>query len=203
MSSSSSVGEFNLDTVSVRKPLEFPDGTVQSTAYTGGTGVETLEDVLTAGNNANGLSINNVGSVYINNQTTATAPQPDLQVVTSNGFGLFVVPNCSNDAYNPIVGNGDVVLTSSGNKIVTVTTSSTSTCGLRILPSSLTIGCGGTLSTPSQGITFNTTPDTMTLLYNNLSISTGALPNTTGSSAGLYLPVNINGVNYKIPLNLA
>lgn len=49
MSSSSSVGDFSLNTVKMRKPVQFPDGTTQTTAYTGGTGVETLEQVLTAG----------------------------------------------------------------------------------------------------------------------------------------------------------
>ena len=36
MSANNSVGNFNLNTVNLRKPIKFPDGTTQSTASTGG-----------------------------------------------------------------------------------------------------------------------------------------------------------------------
>jgi hypothetical protein len=41
------------------------------------------------------------------------------------------------------------------------------------------------------------------MTYTNLGIGTGTLPNTSGASAGLFLPVTINGTAYKIALNLA
>ena len=56
-------GEFDLNLISLRKPLEFPDNTIQSTAYTGSSGGESLLDVLTDGNSAGGLEITDVGGI--------------------------------------------------------------------------------------------------------------------------------------------
>jgi hypothetical protein len=65
------------------------------------------------------------------------------------------------------------------------------------------IGCGGGLADPSQRIRFDNATSQLQMVYTGLTITTGALPNTSGGTATLFLPVTINGVAYKIPLDLA
>lgn len=91
MSSSSSIGDFNLNFVKLRKPLEFADGTIQDTAYTG-DGSEDLAEVLAVGNNALGQDIIGVADLIVDNvvvnsviefpdgtiQDTAYIPLPSL-----------------------------------------------------------------------------------------------------------------------------
>jgi hypothetical protein len=60
MSSLTNNAPFSLNAINLRKELVFPDGSIQSTAYTGDIGVPNLEDVLTAGADAGGLIITNV-----------------------------------------------------------------------------------------------------------------------------------------------
>lgn len=75
-------GDFDLNLVSLRKPLEFPDNTIQSTAYTGGSGIPTLEEVLTSGDDAQGLDIqgvNNLGATTIGATNISVA---NLEVTT-------------------------------------------------------------------------------------------------------------------------
>lgn len=64
MSASSSVGDFNLNLVKLRKPLEFADGTIQDTAYTG-DGSETLAEVLAVDNDALGQDIVGVDNLSL------------------------------------------------------------------------------------------------------------------------------------------
>lgn len=87
MSSSNSVGDFNLNLVEIRKPLQFPDGTIQDTAYTGNTGVPTLSEVLTAGSNGGGNDISNVDNVSL-----ASITFPDTTVQTTAYTGSTGVP---------------------------------------------------------------------------------------------------------------
>ncbi len=61
MSSLTNNAPFSLNAINLRKELVFPDGTIQSTAYTGDIGVPNLEDVLGAGSNGGGLTMTNVG----------------------------------------------------------------------------------------------------------------------------------------------
>ena len=48
MSSSSCVGAFDLNEVKLRKPLEFPDGTIQASAYTGSSTLIDYNDIATS-----------------------------------------------------------------------------------------------------------------------------------------------------------
>lgn len=66
MSVSNSIGSFDLDLINLRKPLKFSDGTIQDTAYTGGAGVPTLAEVLTAGNDGNEQDIVDVDTIEFN-----------------------------------------------------------------------------------------------------------------------------------------
>ena len=61
MSSLTNNAPFSLNAINLRKELVFPDGSIQSTAYTGTAGVPDIEEVLNAGADAGGLTITNVG----------------------------------------------------------------------------------------------------------------------------------------------
>jgi hypothetical protein len=63
--------------------IKFSDGTTQSTAYTG-DGSETLEDVLTTGNNAGNLTITNLASIA---GTTYFMGDVGVDTLLSNGTG--------------------------------------------------------------------------------------------------------------------
>lgn len=65
MSSLTNTVPFSLDEINLRKKLVFPDGTIQSTAYTGSAGGTTLAEVLADGNSANFLSIDDLTGVTI------------------------------------------------------------------------------------------------------------------------------------------
>jgi hypothetical protein len=106
MSVASSVGNFDLNDVVLRKPLKFPDDTIQETAYTGNAGVPTITEVLTSGNNAGGLDVTNVDNVSLTSitfanattQSTAYTGVPTItQVLTSgNNAGGLDVTNVDN-----------------------------------------------------------------------------------------------------------
>ena len=67
----------------LNKGIKFQDGTIQNTAYTG-DGSETLEDVLTTGNNAGNLTITNLASIA---GTTYFMGDVGVDTLLSNGTG--------------------------------------------------------------------------------------------------------------------
>ena len=181
MSATNSIGDFDLNLIKLRKPLEFADGTVQDTAYTG-DGSETLAEVLGIGNDADGQDIDNVGTLTVDtllvnqNITQDVAGLNTLaqsSVVTNLGQTLVgtisaldtvsakqlsIIPSSLNNGYNPIVNAGDVSVVSSGSSApVTLTTTSSTTSGVRIAPTTVQIGAGGNADTPSCNISFNAT----------------------------------------------
>jgi hypothetical protein len=79
-------GNFNSNLISLRKPLEFPDGTIQTTAYTGVVAGVALEQVLTEGNDAGGLGMTNVG-------TTTLANGKNVENITSLKFADITTQN--------------------------------------------------------------------------------------------------------------
>lgn len=98
MCDTNAIGDFDLNLVKIRKPLEFPDATIQSTAYTGGAGVPTLEEVLLSDNDANGEDIIGVGSIQFDDlttQTTAYLGVPNLAAVLAvgNSAGSLAITN--------------------------------------------------------------------------------------------------------------
>ena len=196
MSVSSSIqkGDFDLNVVSLRKPLEFADGTIQSTAYTGAGGVPTLEEVLLAGDDAQGNDILGVNDLEVNNQIQLTPAgnvvnflgeinqiagglgfngnqlQPTLVssnagqgvgiglIVADNtlGDGFYILPNANDNLYNPIVQAGDIAMVAqSASQSLSIVPDSATTCGLRITDTSVLIGAGGAVDTPTQNIIFN------------------------------------------------
>ena len=65
MSSLTNTVPFSLDEINLRKKLVFPDGTIQSTAYTGAVAGATLNEVLFDGNDANYQGIDNLLDLVI------------------------------------------------------------------------------------------------------------------------------------------
>jgi hypothetical protein len=81
---------FSLDEINLRKKLVFPDGTIQSTAYTGAVGGPTLAEVLADGNDANFLSIDNLSQVTITdgvNFSQITQLGVSLDIASGNASG--------------------------------------------------------------------------------------------------------------------
>jgi len=229
MSAANAIGDFDLNAIQLRKKLEFPDGSIQTTAYTGQSGSENLQQVLTDGNDAGNLGIINLGTIemtsgaeiiqsdftgFNGNQLDPTIfgsnrPNPstsfNLAVVDygSGNNSLYFLPRAPEDAYNPITVADDVVIVANSATALTITNNSATTSGLRITDAAVTLGAGGAINQPTERIVCNSLNSSMTLAYTNLTIATGALPATSGASASLFLPVTINGVAYKIALNLA
>jgi hypothetical protein len=229
MSAANAIGDFDLNAIQLRKKLEFPDGSIQTTAYTGQSGSENLQQVLADGNDAGNLGITNLGTILMTsgaeiNQSEFTpfnGNQLDPTIFGSNrpsastsfnlavvdyGSGnnsLYFLPRAPDNAYNNLINADDTAIVSLSGVPLTITSEGVTTSGLRINDTSVILGSGGNLNAPTERIVCNSTNSSMTLAYTNLVLSTGTLPATTGASASLFLPVNINGVNYKIPLNLA
>ena len=220
MSVSSSVGDFDLNLIKLRKPLEFADGTVQDTAYTG-DGSEDLAEVLGVGNDALGQDIDNVGTLTVDtllvnqNITQDVAGLNTLAqsaVVTNLGQTLVgtisaldtvsakqlsIIPSSLNNGYNPIVNAGDVSIVSSGSSApVTLTTTSSTTSGIRIAPTTVQIGAGGTADTPSTNISFNSTANKII----STSPSTFVIQ-TPDTSPTPTLQVKENTTGYSMILN--
>lgn len=171
MSVSSSVGDFDLNLVKLRKPLEFADGTIQDTAYTG-DGSENLAEVLAVGNDALGQDILNVGNLgldgYINQPFNNLNPtnQMDRTIITtplgaSNfTFGvidtsstneLLFLPCAINDIYNPVVEQNDIAIVGNaqGNNF-SICPDSATNVGVRMTDNSITMGAGGAGNVPTN-----------------------------------------------------
>jgi hypothetical protein len=91
-------GDFDLNLISLQKPLEFPNGTIQTTAYTGAVGTETLNEVLIVGNDAGGLGITNVGTIVLANGK-------NVENITSV---VFTDNTTQNTAFTGVVSTGVV-----------------------------------------------------------------------------------------------
>lgn len=120
-----------------------------------------------------------------------------------NSIGLF--PSIGAGSYGPFHTAGSMEILGIGTSpsvgtLELSTYNNTLSAGVRITPTYTLIGAGGASSDPTVRIEMNKTANLMELFYTNLQLQTGALPNAAGASSGLYLPVNINGVNYKIAL---
>lgn len=91
MSSSNSIGDFDLNVVKIRKPLEFPDGTIQTTSGGGGGGNQNLQQVLTTGNNAGGLSMTNIATINGSAYPPATSNIQQVLTAGNDGNGLSIL----------------------------------------------------------------------------------------------------------------
>lgn len=116
MSSSSIIGDFDLNLIKIRKPIEFPDLTIQGTAYTGTAGVPTLEEVLAEGNDANGQDINDVGTITL---TDIVFPNTSVQTTAYTG-------NSGVPTLNEVLASGNLANNQGITQIASVTFSNNS-----------------------------------------------------------------------------
>lgn len=155
-------GDFDLNLVSLRKPLLFRDNTIQTTAYTGSGGVPTLTEVLTAGNNGGNLQINDISFLLV--ESDNVAPNATVIVrdsVSSNSLQLHPEMNAGN--FNPTVANGDQAIIAGGSsntETLTLAPFSTTNCGVKLSgvgTASATIGAGGALTDASNRCVYKAT----------------------------------------------
>jgi hypothetical protein len=137
---------------------------------------------------------------------TATPSLALLDNISGNQIKMY--PNAVDNIQNTLVQAGDVaIIGSTLTGGLTLTNDSTTTNGIRITDTAVTMGAGGTSDTPTTSFAINTPSGQITsvsnvlqMVYTTLQLQTGALPNTAGAPTGLYLPVVVNGVTYKIAL---
>jgi hypothetical protein len=250
MSATNAIGDFDLNTIKLRKKIEFPDGTIQSTAATDGN--EDLAEVLTVGNDADGQDILGVGTLEVNTQIQLTSAGNTVnflgeinQVAVGNFFngnqlqptlinsgagssttiglqvndiggtqGLYVLPNALNNIYNPIVNANDVVVVAnSTTQSLAICCDSTTTNGIRISDTTMTMGVGGNADAPTNSLTFNNPANTIVATANGggMIVQTTAAGNnptltvkeTTTNNALIVLPKSSGGQYNPLDTNTA
>ena len=138
-------------------------------------------------NGANGGNVFADGSIYINATPTENAPSliinNVMKFVTNPGLG-----------YNPIVQVSDsLITTQGGNNILTLTTNSATSSGIRITTTNTTIGAGGTIffsgATPTSRAVFDST---------SIQFWGGGVNNMSIASAGVQIGTGLNMNNNPI-----
>ena len=122
-------GNFDLNLITLRKPLEFNDNTIQTTAYQGSSGGEDLEAVLTDGNSAGGLGITNLGSIQQETGAIISVGSPALIVPLSTSMSPSTAPNFEFQTHQL----GQNAATATGN--ITLTNNITNTTNYAVFPS--------------------------------------------------------------------
>lgn len=175
----------------------------------GGTAVTPSQNI-TFNNPANTITATTTGGVAI--QSSTIEPTPTLKIVdVPTGQATYHIPKANAGNYQPMTTANNQQIIAWGTAGVNTQTLEiiphcSQSCGIRLQSSGTPyamIGSGGGGADPSVRIEMNRTANLMELFYTNLQVATGALPNTAGASSGLYLPITINGVAYKIALQLA
>lgn len=235
MSVTNSLGDFLLNTVILRKPLEFTDGTIQTTAYLGASGGEDLSTVLGNGNDAGNKNITNVNNIGMNglvtqNSLTSSATQNVLDgtiIATNNGAtsipsldvvdgskSMYFIPNSNAGAFNPATISGAETIVargaSSGAATLEMTTWSSTNSAVKVSPSSVSIGAGGTLVTPTVATTYNATAGKMistvtagaVISCPDISPTPTLAINETSSNQSIYFIPKSGAGNYN-PLDTA
>jgi len=100
------------------------------------------------------------GNTFITTTSGEASSTPTLSLTdTTTGNVLNFVMNVPTGNYNPLAQQGDMVISTSpigGSRNLVLTANSSTTSGLRITNSSVTIGAGGSTSTPSNRVVFGT-----------------------------------------------
>lgn len=141
-------GDFNLNLVSLRKPLEFPDGSIQEVAYQGAGNVPTLAEVLDAGNDGDAFTIQNISALNINSALGASSLAVLEVLDTTTNKALIVNPVSNNDFLNPMVNAGEITIGGSGAN-VNLTINSATNVGFKMDANRAIMQAGGTTDTPN------------------------------------------------------
>lgn len=160
----------------------------------GGTDRVPLASVLCDGG-SNTVDVTADGGCTIT--STSLEPTPTLAVCDQpSGQQFCIMPAAANVSYSPMVQSGDQQIVAyrpnypnTQSLVITPHTTNISV-GMRMTPSTLTLGAGGTNLTPTAGFAFSASGI-------NILAPTGLT--SAGSSAG-FLPVQLNGVSYKLQL---
>jgi len=128
--------------------------------------VPTLEQVLDSGDDASEQQILNAGRLTtVSNYGQSSTPSvvvKDRESVNE----LFILPNVSAGDWNPINSDGSISIIGTQNgtsdvATLTIAPHSSTSCGVKMTSSSLTIGAGGSDTTPSNGVTFDSSQNTI------------------------------------------
>ena len=150
------------------------------------------------------IRANNNGYIYLwSGGAITTTLQPTLTQFDTNitvrdpvsGNQIYALPNSSAGQFNPVVQVGDETIVASGTQnteTLTLTTSSTTTNGLRLTPSSATLGYGGSSNAPSSRIVCDATNVSIlpSLKYTDNTIQNSAFTGA-GLLAGSYTNTNL------------
>lgn len=150
------------------------------------------------------IRANNNGYIYLwTGGAITTTLQPTLAQFDTNvtirdpvsSNQIYALPNSSAGSFNPVVQAGDETIVASGTQnteTLTLTTSSTTTNGLRITPTSSTLGYGGTSSTPTTRVVCDISNVSIapSLKYTDNTIQNSAFTGA-GLLAGSYTNTNL------------
>lgn len=109
MSDSNAIGDFSLDTINIRKPLTFPDGTTQSTAYTvpSSSPVGTYTNANITVNSAGQITNATNGSVVSSNVYNQPQIWNSSYAGTYNNISTITNPVCTINLAFPPANTGD------------------------------------------------------------------------------------------------
>jgi len=128
--------------------------------------VATLEEVLNAGDDASEQQILNAGRLTtVSNYGQSSYPSVVVKDRVSVNE-LFILPNVGKGNFNPINSDGSISIIGTQNATgdvatLTIAPHSSTACGIKMNSTSITIGAGGSDSTPSNGATFSSSHNTI------------------------------------------
>lgn len=149
--------------------------------------------------NASNINFNSGGRINQGVLTTTSNTLATTEVLSSYGAtatstlyvqdssgaqGINFIPNASGGAYNPLIGANDCEVVVKGSatntKNLSLTTWASANTGVKITPTSTTIGAGGTSTAPTTGTTYD--GSNITLTSPNPPLSTATQPATSDNS---------------------
>jgi len=122
-----------------------------------------------------------------------------IAIVTASGAGLTIKNSGNNNqfnfnasagagSFNPITVAGDALIAPSGTietEVLTLSTWSSTTSGIRISATTLTMGIGGTVATPTNRIVVNGTTGTLAIIAVNTPTMSAPVPAASDSSTNI------------------
>lgn len=204
MSYSGVVGTPSTTTTKLTLPLQFPDGTIQSTANVGGA--QNIEEVLIEGNDANNRSIVDLASIAFHDGTIQTT------AFTGGGGGLVVTRfNCNGTIDNQsaiktinLAPAGGSALPTAGTYLVV---GGIGFAGLNVGVGFEYSVAGGTNATPNVGQTartgFNGDYNFATFtgtIFDNVNINISQILILTQNTDYLYITLNSGDYYVGLPV---